>query len=344
MTKRLSVEGVTVRYGATVALAAVDLAVEEGEIVAVLGPSGSGKSTLLRAVAGLQPVAAGRVLVAGQDLAGVPPHRRGVGLMFQDHALFPHRDVAANIGFGLRMQGRHATDIAARVEELLGLVDLGGFGHRGVQSLSGGEQQRVALARALAPRPAVLLLDEPLGALDRTLRERLVAELRSLFSDLGLTVVAVTHDQGEAFTLADRVVVMDRGSILQADAPALLWERPATRRVAELLGFTNIVDAVVEAGRASTPWGQVALGSAPPGLTTILIRPAGVRISAAADPAAVVRGTAVSCTFLGDRTMVRVAVDHALALDALVGTVDAPQVGEQVGVSLLDGAAVPLGS
>lgn len=192
----LQLDGVTVRFGERVALDAVDLTVAEHETVCVLGPSGSGKSTLLRVVAGLQPASAGRVLLDGAEQAGVPVHRRGVGLMFQDHQLFPQRDVGANVAFGLRMHSVPRAEQARRVEELLDLVGLPGAGHRAVAALSGGEQQRVALARALAPRPKLLMLDEPLGQLDRSLRERLVVELRRLFGSLGTTVLAVTHDQG----------------------------------------------------------------------------------------------------------------------------------------------------
>ncbi len=339
MSASLAVAGATVRFGETLAVADIDLDVDPGEVVAVLGPSGSGKSTLLRAIAGLQPLAAGAVLLEGRDLAGVPPHRRGVGLMFQEHALFPHRDVAENVAFGLRMQRRPAREVSDRVHELLELVDLPGFGARRIQTLSGGEQQRVALARALAPRPEVLLLDEPLGALDRTLREHLVTELRALFTHLGLTVVAVTHDQGEAFSLADRVVIMDAGRILQAGSPVAVWEQPSTARVAELLGFANVVTVPVVAGRAVTPWGAVRVAGTD-GTVTVLIRPAGVRVGPAVSG---VPGTVLACAFIGDRTSVTVAVDGAPPLQALLPTVESPRPGDSVGVSLDPAAVVLLG-
>lgn len=338
MAAGLRVEGATVRFGGGPALDALDLEVAPREVVAVLGPSGSGKSTLLRAVAGLQPLDEGRVVLGGRDLAGVPPHARGVGLMFQDHALFPHRDVGANVGFGLRMQRRPAPEVAARVAELLELVDLAGFERRSIQTLSGGEQQRVALARALAPNPEVLLLDEPLGALDRTLRDRLVVELRALFTRLGLTVVAVTHDQGEAFTLADRIVVMDRGRVLQTGAPAAVWATPASRRVAELLGFRNLVDVEVRDRSARTPWGDVRVDR-PDGPTSILVPPTHVRLAAGGVP-----GTAVARTFAGDRTVVTIAPDDGgPPIDALVPSTGAPQPGTQVGIHLDPAAAVALG-
>lgn len=333
----LEVDGATVRFGPVVALDGVDLSVQRGEVVAVLGPSGSGKSTLLRAIAGLQPLDGGAIALDGRAMAGIPPHRRGVGLMFQDHALFPHRDVAGNIAFGLRMQRRPPRETIDRVERLLEMVGLQGFGQRRVQSLSGGEQQRVALARALAPEPAVLLLDEPLGALDRTLRDHLVAELRALFSTLGLTVVAVTHDQNEAFALADRVAVMDGGSILQTGTPAEVWETPRTKRVAQLLGFANLIDVRVVGGRATTPWGEVPI-SAPDGHATVLIRPAGVLLDAEHGVAA----TTVASRFLGDRTSVQVTLDGTPPLEALVPTGKAPTVGQQVQVVIDPGSVVPL--
>ncbi|MFJ4217135.1 ABC transporter ATP-binding protein, partial [Streptomyces hydrogenans] len=278
----LTLEGATVRFGARAVLDAVDLAVAEHEIVCVLGPSGSGKSTLLRAVAGLQALDAGRVLLAGADQAGVPVHRRGVGLMFQDHQLFPQKDVAGNVAFGPRMHGVPKDERAGRVEELLDLVGLPGAGRRAVASLSGGEQQRVALARALAPRPRLLMLDEPLGQLDRGLRERLVVELRALFGRLGTTVLAVTHDQGEAFALADRVVVMRDGRIVRSGTPVEVWQRPGSEFVARFLGFENVVPATVSGTVAETAWGRIPVpeGSAQ-GERTLLVRPAGVRVAAA---------------------------------------------------------------
>ncbi|MGX1492941.1 thiamine transport system ATP-binding protein [Streptomyces tendae] len=270
----LSLEGATVRFGGRAVLDAVGLDVAEHEIVCVLGPSGSGKSTLLRAVAGLQPLDAGRVTLDGRDQAGVPAHRRGVGLMFQDHQLFPQRDVGGNVAFGARMHGASRREQAERVAELLDLVGLPGAAGRAVASLSGGEQQRVALARALAPRPRLLMLDEPLGQLDRSLRERLVVELRELFGRLGTTVLAVTHDQGEAFALADRVVVMRDGRIAQTGTPLEVWQHPADAFVARFLGFDNVVEGTVAGEAADTPWGKLPVGeNAPQGTRPLLVRP-----------------------------------------------------------------------
>jgi len=241
----LRVEDVSVRFGELTALHGVTLEVARGEVVTVLGPSGSGKSTLLRVVAGLQPPEAGRVLLDGRDVTTEPAHRRGIGLVFQDHALFPHRDVWGNVAFGLRMRGDNADLIEARVGEVLELVGLSGFERRSVATLSGGEQQRVALARALAPEPRVLLLDEPLGSLDRRLRDRLLEDLAGLFATLEVTALYVTHDRGEAFSLGDRVAVMRAGRLVQVGTPDAVWARPADEDVARFLGLGNVRDGVV---------------------------------------------------------------------------------------------------
>ncbi|MFD9672164.1 ABC transporter ATP-binding protein, partial [Streptomyces sp. NPDC059981] len=317
---------------------AVDLAVAEHEVVCVLGPSGSGKSTLLRVVAGLQPVSAGRVLLAGADQAAVPVHRRGVGLMFQDHQLFPQKDVAGNVAFGPRMHGVPKDERAGRVAELLELVGLPGAQGRAVASLSGGEQQRVALARALAPSPRLLMLDEPLGQLDRGLRERLVVELRSLFSGLGTTVLAVTHDQGEAFALAGRVVVMREGRIAQAGTPLEVWQRPASEFVARFLGFENVVPATVAGGAAATPWGKVPVpAGAPEGERNLLIRPAGVVLAADG-----LRCEVVSRTFRGTHVALLLRPEAGPVLEAECGLAGAPAVGDRVSVGFSPSEVVVL--
>jgi thiamine transport system ATP-binding protein len=248
----LRAEHLTVRFGTFTALDDVALEVVDGEIVSVLGPSGSGKSTLLRVIAGLVPDASGQVTWNGTDVTALPPHRRGFGLMFQDHALFPHRDVVGNVAFGLRMRGEDRATTAARAQAALARVGLEGFEHRNVADLSGGEQQRVALARALAPEPRLLMLDEPLGALDRALRDVLVGELRALFTELSLTVVFVTHDHDEAFGLADRVVVMHAGRVVQSGTPTQVWSRPANSFVATFLGW-NVTNAFGDGLRALHP-------------------------------------------------------------------------------------------
>ncbi|WP_328410348.1 ABC transporter ATP-binding protein [Streptomyces violaceus] len=326
----LALEGATVRFGGRAVLDAVDLEVAEHEIVCVLGPSGSGKSTLLRAVAGLQPLEVGRVSLDGRDQAGVPAHRRGVGLMFQDHQLFPQRDVGGNVAFGLRMHGVSKRQRAEHVQELLDLVGLPGAARRAVAALSGGEQQRVALARALAPSPKLLMLDEPLGQLDRSLRERLVVELRQLFGRLGTTVLAVTHDQGEAFALADRVVVMRDGRIAQSGTPLQVWQRPADAFVARFLGFENVVEATVGAEAADTPWGKVPVPEgAPQGTRTLLVRPAGVRLVPADEG---LRCTVTARTFKGTHVAVHLQPEDAPRLEAACALRAAPEVGDEVGV------------
>ncbi|WP_030195210.1 ABC transporter ATP-binding protein [Streptomyces sp. NRRL S-87] len=328
----LELDGVSVRFGARTVLDAVDLSVAEHEIVCVLGPSGSGKSTLLRVVAGLQPAAAGRVRLSGADQAGVPVHKRGVGLMFQDHQLFPQRDVAGNVAFGLRMRGARREEQRARVAELLELVGLPGAGRRSVAALSGGEQQRVALARALAPRPRLLMLDEPLGQLDRGLRERLVVELRELFHRLGTTVLAVTHDQGEAFALADRVVVMRDGRIAQAGTPLDVWQRPASEFVARFLGFDNVVPATVSGLAADTPWGKIPVPDGTgEGEFRVLVRPTGVRLVPVAEglPCEV-----VSRTFRGRHVALMLRPrSGAPLLEAECDLLLAPEVGVVTGVA-----------
>jgi len=315
MAASLQVVGARVMLGGHTALADVDLTVVGGTTVAVLGPSGSGKSTLLRAIAGLQPLDAGNVTLDGRSLDGVPAHRRGIGLMFQDDALFPHRDVAANIAFGLRMRGIGGARAQVRVRELLDLVGLPGREQRSVSSLSGGEQKRVALARALAPDPRVLLLDEPLGALDRPLHDRLVGELGELFASIGQTAVYVTHDVAEAFALGAKVAVMREGRIVQVATPEGLWARPADAWVARFIGLANVVengakaivirpegvafrpdpqgDAVVDEARRDGPLVTLSAryddGSEIVSAETGLAPPApGTRVAVEIDPAAVV--------------------------------------------------------
>ncbi|WP_060883123.1 ABC transporter ATP-binding protein [Streptomyces caniscabiei] len=333
----LRLEDATVRFDGRPVLDGVDLDVAEHEIVCVLGPSGSGKSTLLRVVAGLQPLDAGRVSLDGRDQRGVPAHKRGVGLMFQDHQLFPQRDVAGNVAFGPRMHGAAKDERAVRVRELLELVGLPGAARRRVGELSGGEQQRVALARALAPRPRLLMLDEPLGQLDRSLRERLVVELRQLFGELGTTVLAVTHDQGEAFALADRVVVMRDGRIAQSGTPLEVWRRPADEFVARFLGFDNVVEATVTGQAADTVWGKVPVPEgARQGACVLLVRPAGVRL---VDPADGLRCTVAARTFRGTHVALHLQPEGAPRLEAACALRDAPEPGDEVGVSF-DGAEI----
>ena len=242
----LSVRGLAVTYGGLRAVDGVDLEVAAGEVVALLGASGSGKSSLLRAVAGLEDVAAGEVAWAGRSMVCVPVHKRGFGLMFQDGQLFEHRDVGSNIAYGLTDLPR--AQRSERVREMLELVGLPGFERRRVTTLSGGQAQRVALARALAPAPRLLLLDEPLSALDRALREQLATDVRTILRQGGTTALYVTHDQDEAMTVADRVGVMEAGRLLRLDTPQRLWADPASSKVARFLGFDVVGDLALAPG------------------------------------------------------------------------------------------------
>jgi thiamine transport system ATP-binding protein len=317
-----------VRFGELAAVRGVDLAVGPGEVVCLLGPSGCGKSTLLRAVAGLEAPTEGVVSWDGADLTRHPPHQRRFGLMFQDFALFPHLDVAANVGFGLRMQRWPVRDAARRVTEVLDLVGMGGAGGRAVSTLSGGEQQRVALARALAPAPRLLLLDEPLGALDRTLRERLLVELAALLDEVGMTALHVTHDQEEAFTIGDRVAVMEAGRVVQVGTPAEVWRAPATPFVATFLGF-DVVEAVVRRGVLTGAFGVLPAPAVADGAVRVVLRTDALEL----DPAAPLVGTVAATSFRGDRVVVRVTTTVG-DLDVRVEPSVAPAPGDTVGVAI----------
>lgn len=260
----------------TSAVAGTTLRAPSGKVTALIGPSGCGKTTLLRVIAGLQQPDAGTVLWNGAPLDGLPPHVRPIGLMFQDFALFPHRTVAANVGFGLRMQGLATERVAQRVDELLDLVGLPGFGDRDIAGLSGGEQQRVALARALAPEPQVLMLDEPLGSLDGVLKNRLLGEMQTIFATLGLTVVYVTHDTEEAFTVANHLALMNEGRIVRAGEPAEVWSEPGTEFAARFLGFADVFEATVEGGIAHLGWGSIPVAGSG---HIVVLRPGAVSIS-----------------------------------------------------------------
>ncbi|MER7116487.1 ABC transporter ATP-binding protein [Saccharomonospora azurea] len=273
----LTVTGVSVSYGEVVAVRDADLEIADGEVLALLGPSGSGKSTLLRAIAGLEPAVSGRVCWDGEDLAGVPVHRRNFGLVFQDGQLFPHRDVAGNIAFGLRMRGMDRAAQSERVRTLLDLVGLSGYERRKITALSGGEAQRVALARALAPRPRLLLLDEPLSGLDAELREQLAIEVTELLRRTKTTTLLVTHDQEEAFTLADRIAVLDRGAIRQVGDVLDVWRRPVDERIARFLGVTTFLPGRAEHGRVRCALGEVSLPWCGTGDVVVGLRPNAVR-------------------------------------------------------------------
>ena len=237
----LEIKNLWKEYDGEALLKGVSFSVGAGETVSLLGPSGSGKSTILRIIAGLESADRGEVVWDGQKMEPIPAHQRGFGLMFQDYALFPHRNVAENIAFGLRMQGLPRPEIEARVAQALRQVNLEGFNRRSVTDLSGGEQQRVALARALAPQPRLMMLDEPLAALDRSLREQLVTELRTILHQTKIPAIYVTHDQQEAFTVADRLILLHEGEIVQVGSPAQIFDHPQSEWVARFFGMDNLI-------------------------------------------------------------------------------------------------------
>ncbi len=248
-TAAVDVQRVGKRFGDNVALIDIDLSVAQNEFVSLLGPSGCGKTTLLRIISGFEDPTHGRVLVMGDDVTDVPPHRRPTNIVFQRGALFPHMNVAANIGYSLKLRGWPRSRIAERVEEMLALVRLEGLGHRGATQLSGGQIQRAALARALAPEPSVLLLDEPLSALDLKLRQHMQLELRAIQRKLGATFVYVTHDQTEALVMSDRIAIMNEGRIIQQGTPREIYTRPASVFTSDFIGETNLLVGTVYAER-----------------------------------------------------------------------------------------------
>ena len=325
----LELDHVTVTYGDTTALDDVSLSVADGEFFTLVGPSGCGKTTTLRTIAGFETPTAGTVRFGDRDVTGTPPEDRGVGVVFQNYALFPHMTVAENVAYGLRFRdppGDQTTD--ERVDELLELVDLPGMGERSPDQLSGGQQQRVALARALAPGPSVLLLDEPMSALDARLRERLRVQVKQIQSELDITTVYVTHDQEEALSISDRLAVLHAGRVEQVGTPEEVYRQPASRFVASFLGDNNVFEggAPVETEGC---WVRVSgsefkLGEAIDGRTTLCVRPESLRFDCEQNRFAV---RVESVEFLGDAY--RVHCDWN-GQDVLVKTRDAPPTGEAV--------------
>jgi thiamine transport system ATP-binding protein len=332
----LRLHDVRVVYGTNTALDGVSLELQPGERLAVLGPSGSGKSTLLRAIAGLEPLAGGRVEWDGADLAATPVHQRNFGLMFQDYALFPHRDVAGNVAFGLETRDVPAALRRERVDEVLALVGLPGYRDRRIDQLSGGEQQRVALARALAPTPRLLMLDEPLGALDRALRAHLLDELTGLFARLELPLIYVTHDQEEALAVGDRVAVLNEGRLETVMPARELWLSPPNEFVARFLGLTNVVPIERDGDRLWTPWGTLPALQPPTDATRLLLRPDALAL----DPDGPLGGTLVVVTFRGDTTKILVrpydaagpgdTADPLLEAHLRSGASEPPPIGDSV--------------
>jgi spermidine/putrescine transport system ATP-binding protein len=329
-TPAVELRAVSRRIGEQQVLDRVDLVVERGEFFSLLGPSGCGKTTSLRLVAGFDAPDAGQVLVDGDDVAGVPPYRRDVNTVFQSYALFPHLTVAQNVAFGLEMQKAPRTEIGPRVDEALAMVKLDGLGGRRPHQLSGGQQQRVAVARAIVRRPKVLLLDEPLGALDLKLRRGMQLELKRLQRRLGTTFVYVTHDQEEALTMSDRLAVMDKGRVLQVGAPRDVYERPATCFVADFLGEANLLRAKTASPSGVVVSGHlVEAGTASPrpreGAVTLCVRPERVSL-ADADSCGGLPCAVDEAIYAGSEVkyVVRLADGQTLAVRAAAGAVRAP--------------------
>jgi ABC-type Fe3+/spermidine/putrescine transport system ATPase subunit len=343
----LEVKHVVKSYNGIPALRGVSLQVRAGAIVALLGPSGCGKTTLLRVIAGLEPADHGEVHYAGRRIDAIPTHQRGFGLMFQDYALFPHRNVAENVAFGLRMRKLPRAAIEARVADMLTLVGLAGYDRRYVYELSGGERQRVALARCLAPGPGLLMLDEPLGALDRTLRERLLDELHAILNRVGVTSLYVTHDQSEAFAIAGWLVLLNAGQIEQQGPPQEIYRRPATRFAAQFLGFNNLIRGFV---RSNTGPGSLLIETAvgwlrpeqecpdtqPGDRVTVVVRPeAAVIVLAGGDqPVNRVGGVILERVFRGSRSRLVVRQPGGQELEFELDSQELPAPGDHVALML----------
>ncbi len=346
----LEIRGLSVSLEGHEILRDLQLSVRRGEVLALLGPSGCGKTTLLRAVAGLLTADAGSVHWAGEDLHPVPTHRRRFGMVFQDHALLPHRNVGANVTFGLRMQGVPADERRRRVTEVMAMVGLNGYERRSVATLSGGEAQRVALARALAPEPRLLLADEPFAALDRPLHDRLVGDVRRILCDLGQTAIHVTHDHAEAFAIADTVALMRDGRIRRTATPQQLRDDPQDAWTATFVGLGTVwrLGRAAQADQGAmdldTPWGPLRLAAnagdrqLPEGEVCLLIRPEAVRLHRPGG----VRATISHVRVAGDRTVATVQVPAAPPVDGYVAAGATPGQActislDPAGVTLLQG-------
>ncbi|MEZ5911373.1 MAG: ABC transporter ATP-binding protein [Paracoccaceae bacterium] len=328
MTPAVEFDRIARHYGPVKAVDEVNLTIEEGSFFAMLGPSGSGKTTCLRLISGFESPSSGAIRLFGQDMGAVPPNRRQVNTVFQDYALFPHMSVRDNVAYGLMVRGVERKRRLARAEEMLALVHLDGYGERKPGQLSGGQRQRVALARALVGEPRVLLLDEPLGALDLKLREAMQDELKALQKRLGITFVFVTHDQGEALSMADRVAVFSAGRVAQIGSPAEVYSRPATRFVADFVGSSNVLPPAVTA----------ALGG--PARWSSL-RPEAIRLAAEGR----LRGVVTTVRYLGAGSRVSVRCGALLPHGSAAGAAPEPEYLDQgegtLAVLVPAGAAVP---
>lgn len=324
----LQIQDLRFSYSDFPTLRGITLEQAQGEIICLLGPSGCGKTTLLRLIAGLEMGYEGSIYLAGRDVRSIPTHARDLGLMFQDYALFPHLNVAQNVAFGLRMRRQDITTQQARVAEALALVGLSGYEKRDVSSLSGGERQRVALARSLAPKPSLLMLDEPLGSLDAALRDRLAHEIRQIIRSIQQTALYVTHDQQESFAIADRIVLMDAGRIVQVGTPTQLYLNPQTVFAARFLGLENLVNVQhLREGVAHTALGDFSVEGSP---TMLLLHPDGIRL----DPSGLYRGTVADIIFRGDHYRIRVSCQSVEIMLRVPVLQSVPDLGSEVRFSV----------
>jgi putative spermidine/putrescine transport system ATP-binding protein len=337
----ISIRRLCKRYGQAWALDHVDLEIRSGEFLTLLGPSGSGKTTLLTVLAGFTLPDSGSLKFGEREVIDTPPHKRGVGMVFQNYALFPHMSVAGNVAFPLKLRGVPRDEIAQRVEQALELVRLGGFGPRGVDQLSGGQRQRVALARAMVFEPRIMLMDEPLSALDKQLREHMQIELRQLHDKLGMTTVYVTHDQREALTMSDRIAVISGGRIMQLDEPRQIYERPTCRFVAEFIGDTTFVPVELSQGRVLLQGQPLQLQTPVPaqGDWVLVLRPERLRLVGADAPTGLnlLQVRLQSLVYQGDSVLLQVRLTD----DTLTGIRLAP--AELAGLSLQPGSLITVG-
>jgi putative spermidine/putrescine transport system ATP-binding protein len=343
MGAKLETIGIAKRYGDTVALSSTDLSVQAGEFLTLLGPSGSGKTTLLQMISGLVAPTSGRVEIDGRDVTNVEPGKRGIGMVFQSYALFPHMSVWDNVAYGLRMRRQSKDEVTRAVNDALTMVRMNDYAKRYPKELSGGQQQRIALARCFVYRPSVILLDEPLGALDKKLREHMQSEIRRLHKELGATFIYVTHDQDEALTLSDRICLMNDARIEQVGTPADLYDRPATRFAAEFIGHSNLLEGVLEAPRGSSgedillaAGGRVPLPQAQAEARAsgarhcLLVRPEAPRLVEA--NSGFVDGTIADIVFFGSDTRVHLTMRDGTPFSVRCERSTTPRIGETVGL------------
>lgn len=324
----ISIKNLSYSYGKNLVLRSIDLELNEGEILCLLGESGSGKTTLLRLIAGLETDYQGDIRLDRKSLKNIPVHQRGFGFMFQDFALFPHMNIEENVTFGLKMQGKNAAEQKRIVAEMLDLLGMSGYEKRHIDAISGGQKQRVALARSLAPKPRLLMLDEPLGSLDASLRERLLLELREIIKQLGITAIYVTHDQQEAYAVADRIAIMHMGRIIQIDNPETLYHQPKSLFVVNFLGLSNLVPTELLPDN---------LKSSP--ASHYLLHPAGLEL----DEKGQLEGKIIERVFQGENTRLRVQIGKDTELSFhLSSSAKIPQINEKVHLSIVPSYVLPM--